>query len=358
MGGRLTIAGSADSTWNVRYGSNAPPDTWDMVSQIGATYRWPTGVWVAAGYSFERRHDPADIPVVANDFGRNTNGAFLNWGFDKDIFFGTKLKFEFGVRTTNVRSDQHAYSNLDRTENQFFAKASYPFLKDTTRIFAMGTYTWAHRESNQINDGKTVGMNVGIEGSIPLRQGEYRGLRGQVSVGFDHGLYTNDNFQSGSKTFQSDSGRGATNANIAASLQYLMSPKTTADLRYAHQMAFSYYGNYQLIDRIDLSMQHNFSRALTGRIDTYYEHESPEGRNPQQTIPPSPESQPAPDVNREGVGVGLRYAFNEWMDFDLSMNVENRNDHTTNSYRNYSGTLGITFYLNSLTPKGRVASER
>jgi len=66
----------------------------------------------------------------------------------------------------------------------------------------------------------------------------------------------------------------------------------------------------------------------------------------------------AGNTTREGVGVGMRYAINDWMDVDASTDVENRNDHADKSYRAYTAVLGLTFYLNALTPKVRSAISR
>lgn len=353
-GGRLNIGVGADSVWNVRYG-DAPPDTWDFQGNLTARYTWPTGVWLEGGMTYDRRHDPADLPNLSNDYGRSDRSAFLNLGFDRDIFFGSKLKYEVGIESSNYQAQDAAYSDMNRTENTLHVRVSYPFLRDTTRIFVLGRYRLDNRNSDAINDGKTFGLNVGLEGAIPLREGSYRSIRGEISVGFTDSLYDNDVYTRGSDRNVADDNRASTNLDVQAALQYVMSPRSTADLRYVHGTQFSFYGNYEVVDRIDLSFSHNFSRRLTGRISTYYEHTNPSGRSAPQTIPPNDYSNNAPNTSLEGLGVGIRYAFNEWMDIDLSADVENRNDHTSGSYKNYRGVLGVTFFLNALTPKPRTA---
>jgi hypothetical protein len=359
MGGRLGIASTVDSIWNVRYGHDAPKDTWDFEGQIGATYRWPSGVWIAGGYRYNRTHDPDDLPVSPKtDFGRTTNGAFFNLGFDRDIFFGTKLQFEFGVQTNNERADDQIYSDLNRTETTVFGKASYPFLgRNTCRAFLLLSETLNQRDSEAINNGNTLNVSFGVEGSIPLREGEYRGLRGQVSLGFQSGHYEDNTYTQGSQTFVQDKNSYDTTLMAIVALQYVMSPRTTLDLRYTHDVEFSFYGNYQEVDRIEFSATHTFTRQLVGRADVYYEHENPSGYSPQQPLNGIDLSKPAPNVNREGGGVGLRYAVNEWCDLDLSVNAENRNDHE-NSFRNYEGVFGVTFYLNAIKRNPRVGPDR
>ena len=355
-GGRLRLNASVDSIWNVNY--NSVPDTWDFNGSFGATYRWDTGVWVSAGMSYERRHDPADLPNLSNDFARHNTMTFFTLGFDRDIFFGTKIKWEFGVQTQSPQAQDSAYSNMDRQETTVWAKASYPFLRDTTRLFVRLSERFDQRQTNELNNGKSFGMNFGIEGSIPLRQGEYRGIRGQISIGFESSNYTNDTYRAGSSTVQPDSNRQATHLTGQVALQYLMSMKSSVDLRYLHGTEFSFYGNYQVVDRVDLTFSHNFTRQLTTRIGTFFEHTTPSGDNPQDTIPQNNYYSDAGSVTREGIGAGARYAINDWMDVDASADVENRNDHGDKSYRVYTAVVGLTFYLNALTPKVRSAISR
>jgi hypothetical protein len=355
-GGRLRLNAMADSLWYVNYNNVA--DEWDFNSAFGATYRWDTGVWVSAGVSYERRHDPADLPNLSNDYARSSTSTFFNLGMDRDIFFGTKIKWEFGVQTYTEKAQDQAFENGDRTEWTAFVKASYPFLRDTTRIFVRLSETWYNNNSSELNDGKSFGMNVGLEGSIPLRQGEYRGLRGQVSVGFESALYDAGTYQRGSATVQSDQNRDATNLNVQVALQYIMSPKSTVDLRYLHGTEFSFYGNYQVVDRVDLTFSHNFTRQLTGRVATFFEHTDPSGNNPQNTVPSNNYYHEAHNVTRWGVGAGVRYAINDWLDVDASTDVDNRNDHADKTYLSWRAILGLTFYLNALTPKVRTAITR
>lgn len=358
MGGRLRVSGSADSVWNVRFGENSP-DTWDFSGQVGATYTFPSGVWLRGGYHWERRHDPADFPGVTNDFGRTNQRAFFSLGLDRDIFFGSKLRYEAGIQTNNETAQDESFEDIDRQETTVYLKASYPFLRrDETRIFGLVRYRRDDRQSERLNDGDTVGFNVGIEGTLPLREGEYRSLRGQVSIGFEDSLYSNDDFRAGEARGIADSDRDATNLSLQVAIQYLMSPRTTWDLRYLHGTEFSFFGNYQVVDRVDLAFTHNVTRQLTGRIAAFYEHTDPSSTRPNETIPGNEFSTSANNVNRLGLGAGIRYVINEWLDLDLSADMERRNDHTDFSYTNYRGVLGLTFYLNALTPRARSAALR
>ena len=55
-------------------------------------------------------------------------------------------------------------------------------------------------------------------------------------------------------------------------------------------------------------------------------------------------------MQRGGVGVGFRYPIEEWVDLDLSFDYEKRNAEQDNSYTNYRGILGVTFYFSGLNP--------
>ena len=358
MGGRLHISAGIDAIWRLRYGSDAPDDTFDVDSQFNVEYAWPSGVWVRAGAAYIIRNDPDDLPSIgATNFERTQTRTYFTLGTDRDIFFGSRFRFEMGVQTNFEEAEEDVYSDLDRDEYIAYVKASYPFLKDTTRIFGIARYRWDNRDSEEINDGEAVGMSVGLEGSIPLSQGAYRSLRGQISVGFDTAVYDNDEFQSGSNTVVADDNDEATTANVVVGLQYLMSPRASIDVRYLHQAEFSFYGNYQIVDRVDANFTSNLTRRLTGRLSAFYEHTNPSGSFPRETIPPTPGTGDAPDTTRIGIGAGLRWAWTDWMDIDLSTDMERSNSDLDTDYVNYRAIVGLTFYLNALTAKPRRAAE-
>jgi hypothetical protein len=357
MGGRLRLSLSADSVWRIRYGSDAPDDTWDLDSSFGATYTWPSSVYIKGGVQYIRRHDPSDLPLIADDFGRTEVRTYFSAGCDRDIFFGSKFRFETGIQTNSEAAQDPAFSDMDRNEYIAYLKASYPFLKDTTRIFGLVRYKLDQRDSQAINDGKSLGFSLGLEGSIPLSTGAYRQLRGQIQVGFDSAVYDNNQFQNGSQTVVPDSNQDATTANVVVGLEYLMSSKGSIDLRYLHQAEFSFYGNYQVVDRVDLNFTRNLTRRLTGRLSTFYEHTDPSGSYPAETIPPTPGTTDAPNTSRWGLGAGVRWAWTDWADIDLSADMERRNDDVQRGYTNYRAIFGLTFYLNALKAKPHGAGE-
>src|SRR6185295_6631068 len=93
-GGRARLSMSIDALYNVRF-TNDPqkPNTLDFDGQAGASYRWPSGIWISGGYAYERRDDPGDFHLRSSDLSRDSHNTFVNVGFDRDVFFGTKLQF-------------------------------------------------------------------------------------------------------------------------------------------------------------------------------------------------------------------------------------------------------------------------
>lgn len=366
-GGRLRLAASIDAEWDVRYDDGnddrgvfpgtpirkdeEKADTFEFDGQLGASYRWPAGLYVRGGVAYERRADPIDVEVT-REFQRTNRRSFLTWGLDRDILFGSKFRFEMGATVRDTIGRETGLEDMDRTETTYYFKASYPFLRETTRLFGRARWRQDERESNRINDGDTIGFDAGIEGSIPLREGEYRGLRGQVSVGFDSALYEDQNFQNGSATVIRDENRRNTNLAVSAALQYMASRKSTFDLRYLRTNQFSFHGNYQVTDRFDFTFSHNLTQTLTGRVQTFFEYSDPAGRTAQQVVGFPDSSSDYPNTTRFGAGLGVRYKLNEWLDADASYDWERRNNRIS-GFVNHRVTAGLTLYLSGLKARPR-----
>lgn len=369
-GGRLRLAMSVAAVWNVRYDDGnddrgvtpggipidaKKPDTFEFDGQIAASYRWPSGAYVKAGVAYERRSDPIDVEPTA-EFQRTNQRFFVTAGLDKDILFGSKFRFEFGMAARDAIGRDPALSDLDRTETSYYVKASYPFWRDTTRIFARARYRQDERESDRINDGGTWGMDVGMEGTIPISKGEYRGLTGQVSVGFDAALYENETFGSGVGRTIRDDNRRNNSLSFNALLQYLFSRRSSIDLRFLRTNQFSFHGNYQIVDRLDLAFQHAFGQRLIGRTAVFAEHTDPSGLLRQETVVGGRTTGQYPSTTRFGAGVGFRYKITDWADLDGQYDWERRNNRIT-GFVNHRATLGVTFYLNALKPRSRQSAE-
>lgn len=352
-GGRLRLAGSLQGNWETRF-RREQDDTFESDAQLGASYRWPSGFWVRGGVAYERKAEPIEIEQ-SSEFERTNRRGFFTFGFDRDIFFGTKIQFEAGVSVRDV--DPHNdkdFGALDRTENSYYLKASYPFWKKTTRAFARFRYEESHRESSLQNDGDVSGVDFGIEGNIPLTKGETRGIRGTVSVGYDYGDYEDGIFtsSSGRRTVIDDDDRQGSLA-IRGALQYVMSPRTSMDLRLLRTQQFSAFGNYQVTSRGDFTVSHTLNRRIVLRLGTYLEYSDPSNEFPRRVVRGAnliPRA-PVPHTTRGGVGVGARYKLTDWADIDMSYDYERKNAGPQRSYSNHRALLGITFYLTSIRPR-------
>lgn len=360
-GGRARLTLAADSTWDVRdddgrsQDSNDPrvfvqeqDDAWEFTGTAALSYRWPQGVFVRGGYTYEKLQDPIDVEQTG-EFPRHNHRPFFVLGTDKDIFFGTKARFEVGVSMRDTVADDSTLDDVDRTETEYYAKVSYPFWKRTTRAFVRARYRQDERESDQINDGNVWGTDFGIEGSIPLSEGEHRGLRGSVSIGFDAGQYEDEDFNNDLNVRDENSDNA--NLNVQAQLQYMISSKSTADLRFLRSNEFSYHGNYQVVDRFDLTFTHHLGQNLIGRVGLFWEHGDPSGRTAYQSNTVGTDTTGEyPETYRGGGGFGLRYAITDYADLDFSYAYERRNNRIT-GFTNHEINLGVTFYLNALKPK-------
>lgn len=356
-GGRTRVSASADSRWNVRYRQDQPDD-WELDSQLGVSHRINEALWTSLGVAYERRSDPIEVETT-DRFRRTNKRGFVRLGADKDFLFGSRLNYETGADFRRVDSREDSLDDHDRTEATYYLKVSYPFWKRQTRIFTRVTYRDESRQSDKINDGSVWGWDAGIEGSIPISEGGYRGLRGQVSFGFDHGEYDDKTYTDGSQELQRDDNDRNTSLRINAALQYIMSPKTSMDLRYGRNNQFSYHGNYQITDRVDYTFTHTITAKLVGRFQTYWEYTNPSSgyNSPTYASGERPRDQSrVGNVTRGGVGVGFRYPIEEWVDLDLSFDYERRNgyDHR-DSFTNYRGILGVTFYFSGLNPPQKSA---
>jgi len=217
-------------------------------------------------------------------------------------------------------------------------------------VFGKVNYKQNERESDFINDGNSFGFEAGMEGHVSLSEGEYRGIRGRVSVGFDSAHYENQTFPAGTATIIRDENSDVTDLTLNATLEYLMSRKTSVELRYLRLHTFTFHGNVQLTDRVDLTFNHRITPRLAGRVSGFFEYDDPSGRLSQQAEGFPDLTGPYPNTTRFGAGAGLRYSLNEWADLDLNLEWERRNGRLTH-YVNHRVTFGATIYLNALKPK-------
>ena len=359
MGGRMRIALSMDARWNERTEDDLGDD-FELDSQLGVSYHWPNGAWVSVGYAYERRSEPVEVEFT-EDFQRTNNRVFWNLGFDRDIFFGSKAQLDVGMSMRDVNPNENGqYESVDRTETETYVRVSYPFWKDSTRLFVRGRYKKYSKESPGLADGDQWSMDFGMDGSIPILEGDQRGLRGTVSVGFDTSDYAGSDTRvdaSTGRTRANDNDDGETSLSFRAGLQDVISPRQTLALRAQRQQQFSAYSNYQINDRIDLTYTRTLMPRLVVRAAVFLEHTDPSGENPNyvNTAPGTTGNGQSPNrhTSRGGVGLGGRYTLNEWADADVSWDYDRRNGDPDRRYTNHRIVFGITIYLNALRPDTR-----
>ena len=88
-----------------------------------------------------------------------------------------------------------------------------------------------------------------------------------------------------------------------------------------------------------------------GRVGVFAEYDDPSGRLQAQLAADGTDVVGAyPSTTRFGVGAGLRYKINDWLDWDGQFDFDRRNNRPTH-YVNYRASTGLTIYLNALKPK-------
>jgi hypothetical protein len=188
-----------------------------------------------------------------------------------------------------------------------------------------------------------------------------------VSVGFDSAFYEDDTYVQDGVTIRNDSDEEDTSLNVSVVLEYVQSPRTLWSLSYLRENRFTYHGNYQISDRVELALNQQLMQKLRGRVATYFEYDDPSGNlRPDDNTNPNPGGPLLPDTRtvsgdypsstRFGAGFGLRYAINDFMDADMDYFWDRRNNRV-DGYVNHHATAGLTFYLNALRPKARGAQQ-
>jgi hypothetical protein len=355
-GGRLRLSGTVESKWDLRWSEeDTHKDDWNFDGALGAAYDISRDVWTSVGYRWQRRSGPIETNLTRRYQETNQQIA-LDLGHDN--LFTKNFKARVGVQAIDVDpTKQNALDRSDRTEVNYIARLSYPFWRETTDLFIQGRYRDENRESDELNDGSVTSLDFGISGAIPLAGNEYGGVRGEVSLGFDHGSYENGTFNRGTQVLIRDEDNKDTSLNVRARLQYIMSPRTDWDLTLFRGNQFSYHGNYQITTRTELAFSHNWTCKITTRAAAFWEHVDPSGVTSQKSALTGytglRESGPQPSWDRFGFGFGARYPLEDWLDLDASIDTERKNATPARSFQNYRAIVGLTFYMAGLNPPSR-----
>jgi hypothetical protein len=334
LGGRANVTFGGDYRhFNYFSGENISYSQW--TAGIGASYSWKFGLWVKGGVKWEHLVDPVDIQF-AGRLKRDQFYPYVNVGLDNA--FGRKVNVEVGVSYFNAQFAGSAYDTGDRRTWDGWLKASYPFYKETTRLFVRYDYFHSYRQSDRLNDLKNGNeLSGGIEGTFPITHSER--LRGELGLGYRRDLYgAPRNLTVGTETFQTDSSRRKGVVTVHASLEYLIGAKTSADLRLLRTLEFSPSANYEVINRADLDVTHNVLRNLVARAGVFIEYSDQSNSDTGY--------QKGGNFTRFGGGLGARYLLLDNADVDLSVDWSKRNTSRVGYDTDvFTASLGFTYYF-------------
>lgn len=334
LGGRASLSFGGDYR-HFDYFSGQSDSYSEWTAGLGASYSFPFGLWVKAGVKWEHLVNPVDIQY-AGRLERDQIYPYVNVGLDNA--FGNKINIEVGVQYFDAQFKNSAFDTGDRETWNGWVRASYPFYRDTTRLFVQYDYFRSNRQSNRLNDlNGGHELSGGIEGTFPITKSER--LKGEIGVGYRRDLYGSPhNIYIGTETLQTDNDSRRGVVTVHAALQYLIGAKTSADLRLLRTLAFSPSANYQVINRADLSLTHNCMQNLVSRIGTFIEYSD-------QSDPQGSYTKGG-NFTRFGVGIGSRYLLLDNCDLDFSIDWSKRNTSRSGyGTEVFTASLGFTYYF-------------
>ena len=335
---KLTIRGTGEFYYR-NYTREGVHDDWEGVFGLSTKYTLPVGVWVEAGAVYTRLFDPVDEEDVPTRMRRDQMDYFLDMGLDEAfqrlVGRSWKLELGFDFRTRNFHDEE--FSLGDRVEWDTHLRLSY-VLREDLDVYVEGTYGQIQSRSKRLNDSWHWNVDFGLDGSIDLTSSGR--LQGQIFVGYRADVYDETSaYQVGSQTFFTEDNEDGDQVTAGLQLRYLMGTRTTLTALYTRTTTFSLKGNYQNVDRFDMSASYIVMDGLSARISGYYEWDQPSN---------------VADVYRYGAGAGVRYSINDFVDADLSYDVRWRNDMGNPSefpyargvdYEDHRVILAVTFYL-------------
>lgn len=327
MGGRGSLTFGLDYRYKRFFDRHDNFSEW--TGGVGVGYKFPMGFWVRGGFKYERLVDPIEIQTKG-ELERDNIYPFIDIGWDEA--FGNKINIEMGMDYFYADHADRDFQTGDRRQWDFHVKVSYPFLKDQTRIYLRYDYLWDDRDSDKLNDLKNGHKVVGgLEGLFDLTQTGR--LRGFIEMGVRSDVYSHSRVLNiGSDRIPTDDDEDESSFEVAVGLEYLLGVKTSVDFRYLRTIQFHTSSNYQHTNRLDLGVTHNITRCLVGRAAGFFEHSDP--------------SETA-TITRFGAGVGLRWIFDDNIDFHTDFDWSRRNTARKDDIDGsvFTATIGATWYL-------------
>ncbi len=307
---------------------------WQITAGVSARFEFDFGAWVEVGVVYSRLSDPIDHAFVPTRARRDDIDYTFELGLDR-LFqrsFGRRWKFEVGFDVSTSKAVDSEFRLANRTSYTGRVRVAYNAIREVD-VYAQYSYRVTQADTSSLNDGDSHLVEFGLDGAYNLTKSGR--LQGIVFVGVrQSGWDPQDPFFIDSDMFLTeDDGSGKTSFEGGILLRYLMGTRTTIEFKYIHTVAFQLRGNYQDVDRADLSANQIITRQLMARVSVYAEWDRP--------------SNGIDDVFRYGAGVGLRYAINDFIDADFSYDYRIRVDTDINGtdYEEHSVRIGLTFYL-------------
>jgi hypothetical protein len=296
-----------------------------LVGGVHVGFQTAMGFWFKTGIKYEHLEQP--VGVEFNDRQeRDQYYPFIDFGFANA--FGNRLNIDFGFNYYNNDFADSAYETAQYQESMAYVKVSYPFVKDSSRLYLRYEYRWDNRDSSYQNDLEHGSTLVGgVEGAIPFTQSEK--LIGFLEVGYSNGFWGGS--EDVTHNIQTDDDDTAGSAVIRARLRYLAGPRTSVDLSARKGLDFSARGNYQDRWFADFNVTHNMLRGLVLRLGANFEHSDPsQGRT----------------ITRFGFGLGARYLLTDNFDVFTDVSWTKRNTGREGWDTDWLvATLGITMYF-------------
>ncbi len=298
----------------------------EWVASLHVGYAFPFGLWFKAGIKYENLTRPVGSDYVSFS-PRKRFVPFIDMGLANAL--GNKINIDFGVRFDGTTFDKDAYETGNRNATTLWVKISYPFIKESSRVFLRYSYSFDSRNSNfQNNLNRGNELVGGIEGAIPIGQTEK--LVGFLEVGYQNAEFA-DAYLVKSGIVTDDQSSNDT-AVLRIRLRYRLGRMTSMDTSVVRDMTFSTRGNYQDRWYADYNLTFNLMRSLVLRGTALFEWTKASADNS--------------TVTRFGFGVGARYFLTDNMDLFSDMNWNRRNTIRPGWDTSwFVWTLGVTLYL-------------
>jgi len=307
-------------------------DDWEGTFGLSGRYDFPIGFWVELGVTWYHLFDPIDQEDVPTRMERDTVDYSIDVGLDRALsrVFGGKLEISIGADVSTHNFHDHAYKMGDRQEVSAYIKVAYNVVRELN-AFIRYEHGFTHAFSHRLNDGENSKIDVGLDGAYPITKSGR--LLGTVFFGFRTDRFDDaEIYRVGSDRISTDTDDKKDDFHGGLQLRYLLGTRTTLSALYVHDTEFSLRGNYQTVDRLDLTGNYIVTRDLIVRAAVFGEIAQPSAVD---------------DVYRYGWGVGGRYKISDIVDVGLSYDGRVRVDTDINGsdYIDHQVELSLTFHL-------------